>query len=118
MSSDTPHPPRVTVRASGADEKVVGRARAFAVIRASRKNPAPMSAPAPRRARPSHPVRPPSRIERAFVRERARRRARIEHERERRRARARFVVLLVALLFLAVVIALSIWDQIEALFGL
>lgn len=77
-----------------------------------------MPAPAPRRDRPSGLVRPPSPMERAVVRERAKRRARLEHEREQRRARARFLVLLLSLLFLAVVLGLTIWDQIQALFGL
>ena len=52
------------------------------------------------------------------MRERAKRRAKLEHERERRRARRRFLVLLGALLFLTAVLALTIWDQIQALFGL
>jgi hypothetical protein len=73
---------------------------------------------APRRARAQRLVRPLPPVERALLRERARRQARIEHERERRRARRRFGVLMLALLFLAVVLALTIWDQIEALFGL
>jgi hypothetical protein len=52
------------------------------------------------------------------VRERAKRRARLEHQRELKRARRRFGVLLLGLLFVAIVIALTIWDQIQALFGL
>jgi hypothetical protein len=52
------------------------------------------------------------------VRERARRRAQIEHRIERGRARRRFQVLMLALLFFAVVLGLTIWDQIQALFGL
>jgi cell division septal protein FtsQ len=77
-----------------------------------------MPAPAPRRARPSAAPRPASPLERSLVRERAKRRAKIEHERERRRAQRRFLVLMGALLFLAAVLALTIWDQIQALFGL
>jgi hypothetical protein len=77
-----------------------------------------MPAPAPRRARPDGLPRPRSPVERSLVRERARRRARIERERERRRARFRFLGLLVTLFFLTVVLALTIWDQIDALFGL
>jgi hypothetical protein len=77
-----------------------------------------MPAPAPRRERPSVVPRPPTPLERSLVRERAKRRARIEHERERRLARRRFLVLLAALLFLTAVLALTIWDQIQALFGL
>jgi hypothetical protein len=53
-----------------------------------------------------------------MVRERARRRARIEHERQKQLARRRFWILLCFLLFVAVIIGLTIWDQIQALFGL
>ena len=79
-----------------------------------------MAAPAPRRAREERRLthQEPTRLQRSLVRERAKRRARIEHERERRRARRRFAVLLLALLFFAVVLSLTIWDTIETLFGL
>ena len=77
-----------------------------------------MPAPAPRRTRPDGLPRPRTPVERSLHRERARRRARIERERERRRARFRFVGLFVTLIFLAVVLALTIWAQIDALFGL
>jgi hypothetical protein len=49
---------------------------------------------------------------------RARRRARIEHQQELRRARIRFLALLGALVFLALFISLSIWEKIQAVFGL
>ena len=77
-----------------------------------------MGSPAPRRARPQRLARPPSPVERAVVRERAKRRARIEHEREKKRARRRFALLLVVLLFFTVFLGLTIWDQIQTLFGL
>ena len=78
-----------------------------------------MAAPAPRRAREQRPLhQEPTRLQRSLVRERAKRRARIEHERERRRARRRFLVLLLVLLFFTAVLSLTIWDTIEALFGL
>ena len=77
-----------------------------------------MPAPAPRRARTYGLARPPSPLERSLVRERARRRAQIEHQVERRRARRRFQALILVLLFLTAVLALTIWDQIQALFGL
>jgi hypothetical protein len=77
-----------------------------------------MPAPAPRRARPHGLPRPPSPLERSLVRERAKRRARIEHELERRRARRRFFLLVGGLVFLTAVLALTIWDQVQALFGL
>jgi len=79
-----------------------------------------MAAPAPRRARVERVVthQEPTRLQRSLVRERAKRRAQIEHERERRRARRRFAVLMLALLFFAAVLSLTIWDEIETLFGL
>ncbi len=76
-----------------------------------------MPAPA-RREQPRRAVPPPSPIERAVRVQRAKRRARIEHERERRRARRRFAVLMLALLFFTAILGLTIWDQIQALFGL
>ncbi len=50
--------------------------------------------------------------------QKAKRRARIELERERRRARRRFAGLMFALLLFTTFLALAIWDQIQALFGL
>ena len=50
--------------------------------------------------------------------QKAKRRARIEHERERRLARRRFAGLMFALLLFTTFLALTIWDQIQALFGL
>jgi hypothetical protein len=55
---------------------------------------------------------------RAVARARARRRARVEHQQELRRARIRFFALLGALVFLALFISLSIWEKIQAVFGL
>jgi hypothetical protein len=86
-----------------------------------------MAAPAPRRAdvdepriaRPAEePAIDPRGYQRGLRRARARRRARIEHQREVKRARIRFLVLLGALLFLVAFIGLSIWEKIQALFGL
>jgi hypothetical protein len=71
---------------------------------------------------PTHPIDEPPLDPRAYQRAlrkaRARRRARIEHKRELSRARLRFLVLLGALLFLVALIGLSIWEKIEAVFGL
>ena len=75
-----------------------------------------MPAPAPRRAERPKQVRPTPAVERNLRVERAKRRARIEHKLERQRARRRFTVLL--FLLAAVLISLTIWDQIQALFGL
>jgi hypothetical protein len=77
-----------------------------------------MPAPAPRRATRPKQVRPTSAVERNLRVERAKRRARAEHKLERQRARRRFAVLLFLLLLAAVLISLTIWDQIQALFGL
>ncbi|MGI8606390.1 MAG: hypothetical protein ACR2L0_04445, partial [Gaiellaceae bacterium] len=67
--------------------------------------------------RPGH-LRPTLVVERNLSVERAKRRAGIEHKLERRRPRHRFAVLLFLLLLAAVLIGLTIWDQIQALFGL
>jgi GAF domain-containing protein len=77
-----------------------------------------MPAPAPRRATRPKQVRPTPAVERNLRVERAKRRARIEHKLERQRARRRFAVLLFLLVLAAVLISLTIWDQIQALFGL
>jgi len=77
-----------------------------------------MPAPAPRRATRPKQVRPTPAVERNLRVERAKRRAQIEHKLERQRARRRFAVLLFLLLLAAVLISLTIWDQIQALFGL
>jgi predicted nucleic acid-binding Zn ribbon protein len=77
-----------------------------------------MPAPAPRRATRPKQVRPTPAVEGNLRVERAKRRARIEHKLERQRARRRFAVLLFLLLLAAVLISLTIWDQIQALFGL
>lgn len=60
----------------------------------------------------------PAAVERAYRLERARRRARVTKARERKRADVRFWVTLTTLLVAFVVLALTIWNQIEQLFGL
>ncbi len=77
-----------------------------------------MAASAPRRADPDPPRVDSAAIERRIARQRAKRHARVERERERRRARKRYWVLLAALLFYALFLGLTVWDQIQALFGL
>ena len=88
-----------------------------------------MAAPAPRRARvdSSRPARvrreeraptDPQPYRSALRQARARRRARIEHQQEIKRARLRFLLLLLGLVFLTILIGLSIWEKIEALFGI
>ena len=80
--------------------------------------PRAMGAAAPRRAPTGDPPLDAGAVERSLARERARRRARIEHERELKRARRRFFVLLLALVALAIVLGVTIWDQVQNLFGL
>ena len=80
--------------------------------------PAAMAAPAPRRAEVETAPVDPTAIPRALAKERARRRAREEHQVETQRARVRFWGLFGALFFFAVILSLSIWDQIRALFGI
>ena len=77
-----------------------------------------MAASAPRRADADPPRVDSAAIERRIARQRAKRHTRGEHERERRRARKRYWVLLAALLFYPLFLGLTVWDQIQALFGL
>jgi hypothetical protein len=76
-----------------------------------------MPAAAPRRADDDPPVDPVA-VEHSLVRERARRRARHQHARELQQARRRFWFLLFILVGLAVFLGLTIWDEIQSLFGL
>jgi hypothetical protein len=78
----------------------------------------PIPAPAPHRARDDEPSLDRFEGRRAVARARARRRAREDHQLEVRRARIRFLALLGALVFLALFISLSIWEKIQAVFGL
>ena len=60
----------------------------------------------------------PLAVDRAYLQERARRRARIERSRARRRASLRFWLVLLGLLAVSVLLTLTIWREIERLFGL
>jgi hypothetical protein len=60
----------------------------------------------------------PLAVDRAYLQERARRRARIERTRARRRASLRFWLVLLVLLAATVLLSLTIWREIERLFGL
>jgi hypothetical protein len=60
----------------------------------------------------------PIAVDRAYLQERARRSARIERSRARRRASLRFWLVVVGLLVASVLISLTIWREIEQLFGL
>jgi hypothetical protein len=73
-----------------------------------------MRSPAGDDAPPFDPVA----VDRAYLHERARRRARIERSRERRRAALRFWVVLLGLIALSVLLTLTLWREVERLFGL
>jgi hypothetical protein len=78
-----------------------------------------MAQPA-RRPRPTEepPVYDAEAIEKAYRRHRARRHARIERRRESRLARLRFWGVLGALFLGCLVIAVTIWVEVQRLFGL
>ena len=69
---------------------------------------------------PAHDAPPvdPYAVDRALVLHRARRRARIERRRAQRLAHVRFWVVVVALLALSVFVSLTVWREIQRLFGL
>ena len=77
-----------------------------------------MAEPARRAPAADPPPLDPAAVEQSYRFHRAKRRARIERSRERSRARVRFWVVLVLLLAFAVYLALSVWQQVERLFGL
>jgi hypothetical protein len=60
----------------------------------------------------------PGAIDRAYRRERARRRARLERQRARRLAGVRFWLVLLALVAVSVLLDVTVWRQMEQLFGL
>jgi hypothetical protein len=60
----------------------------------------------------------PEAIEDAYRYHRARRRARVERRRTSRRAGLRFWVVLLLLVAASVVLALTMWREVERLFGL
>jgi hypothetical protein len=77
-----------------------------------------MAQPARRSAaREKAPPLDPAAVTIAYRRERARRRARIERSREQRRALLRFWLALVFLLTAALLLSLTIWNEVVDLFG-
>lgn len=64
------------------------------------------------------PLFDPVAVDRAYLQEKARRRARIERSRARRRAGLRFWLVLVALVAVSIVLTVTIWREVERLFGL
>ena len=78
-----------------------------------------MAQPAPRDARPeAAPPVDPAAVARAYRRERLKRRARTRRERERRLAHLRFWFALVLLTSALLFLSLTVWNEIERLFGL
>jgi hypothetical protein len=77
-----------------------------------------MAQPARRVAAPEEPPIDPEAIDRAYKYHRARRNARLRRKRETARARLRFTAALVILLALAVTIIVTIWHEVQRVFGL
>ncbi|HSL64921.1 MAG TPA: hypothetical protein VK874_09715 [Gaiellaceae bacterium] len=77
-----------------------------------------MAEPARRRRSDAPPPVDPFAVQRAYRLERAKRRARVERARERRLAAVRFASVLLLLVTLAALLVITVWNQIEALFGL
>ena len=78
-----------------------------------------MAEPARRPQAPDDvPALDPHAVRRAYQHHRARRYARIEQRRRRQYARLRFLVVLTVLLALFLFLGLTIWREIERLFGL
>ena len=75
--------------------------------------------PARRQQRPeSAPLVDPAAVSRAYRLERAKRQARADRERARQAARLRFWTALVLLTAMLALLALTVWNEIERLFGL
>jgi hypothetical protein len=64
------------------------------------------------------PAFDPVAVDRAYLQERARRRARVERSRDRRRASLRFWLVLLLLVLVSILLTVTIWREIERLFGL
>jgi hypothetical protein len=77
-----------------------------------------MAQPARTRRGDAPPPVDPLAVQRAYRQERAKRRARVERARERRLAAFRFVSVLLLLVTLAALLVLTVWNQVEDLFGL
>ena len=64
------------------------------------------------------PIHDPVSVEHAYRYHRQRRYARVARQREHRRARLRFWLVSGCLLLVSLVLAVTIWDQVQSLFGL
>ena len=86
----------------------------FGMAEPAKHSPAGDGQASPTDAIPFDPVA----VDRAYLQERARRRARVERTRARRRAGLRFWLVLLGLLAVSVLLTLTIWREVERLFGL
>lgn len=80
-----------------------------------------MAATAPRPIRheePAPPLDDPQAVRRSVVRHRRRRVARIEYRREQKWTRRRFWILIGTLLVVAIFLSVTIWEQIQSMFGI
>jgi hypothetical protein len=69
-------------------------------------------------ARPEEPPVDPEAVDRAYHYHRARRNARLRRKREKARARLRFVATFAVLVGLALFLMVTIWHQVQQVFGL
>jgi hypothetical protein len=67
---------------------------------------------------PDDPPVDPDAIDHAYRLHRARRRVRLERHRERSRARLRFLVAVFLLVAAAIALLLTIWHEVQSVFGL
>ena len=77
-----------------------------------------MAQPARRVVAPQEPPVDPEAIDRAYHYHRARRNAKLRRQREKARARLRFVITFAVLVGLAVFLMLTIWHEVQRVFGL
>jgi hypothetical protein len=64
------------------------------------------------------PVDPSDAIRSAYSFHRAKRKVRVDRQRRTRQAGLRFAVTLAILVFIAVVLSLTVWNEVQRLFGL
>jgi hypothetical protein len=77
-----------------------------------------MAQPARRIAAPEEPPVDPEAVDRAYRYHRARRNAKLRRKRESARARLRFVLTLAVLFALAIFLLVTIWHEVQKVFGL
>jgi hypothetical protein len=77
-----------------------------------------MAQPARRIAAPEEPPVDPEAVDRAYHYHRARRNAKLRRKRESARARLRFVLTLAVLFALAIFLLVTMWHEVQKVFGL